>query len=208
MDNLLILLKEILKPNIKALALFIVFSFICIGGVIQTYAFIDDIPGIEKPPLYDQLSALELWFPWILLVAPLHILGAVLRLWWIINLFPELSSGFKIPLASIAFSYILSCWTVYSWDKWVKNSKRKMYAVLTIATVISLMMSPLPILFLPNITLVKLLRFISGFIFILLITGTYITSLIGLAYSFKTILIKTRKHENIWSTYTGKEMSK
>ena len=204
MDNLLILLKEILKPNIKALALFLVFSFICIGGVIQTYAFIDDIPDVKKPPLYDQLSALEPWFPWILLVAPLHILGAVLKLWWLIDLFPEFSSGFKIPLVSIAFSYILSCWTVYSWDKWVKNSKRKVYAVLTVATVISLMMSPLPILFLPNITLFKILRFISGFIFILLIIGTYITSLIGLAYSFKTILIRTKKHENIWGTYTTK----
>ena len=52
------------------------------------------------------------------------------------------------------------------------------------------MMSPLLILFLPNITLFKILRFISGFIFILLIIGTYTISLIGLAYSFKTILLE------------------
>jgi len=206
--NLLILLKRILKPNIKVLVLFIIFSFICIGGVIQTYAFIDDVPGIEKPPLYDQPSALELWFPWILLAAPLHILGAVLGLWWLIDLFPEFTSGFKIPIASIVFSYILSCWAVYSWDKWVRDSKRKVYAVITVATVISLMMSPLPILFLPNITLFKILRFISGFIFVLLITGTYIISLIGLAYSFETILIRTRRHENTWGTYTSREIPK
>jgi len=112
--NLLILLKRVLKPNIKVVVLFTVFSFICIGGVIQTYAFVDDVSDIEKPPLYDQLSALKLWFPWILLATPLDLLGVVLGLWWLIDLFPEFASGFKIPIASIVFSYILSCWAVYS----------------------------------------------------------------------------------------------
>ncbi len=39
----------ILKPNLFSIALFLFFTFVCIGGVIQSYAFLDIVP---KPPLY------------------------------------------------------------------------------------------------------------------------------------------------------------
>jgi len=190
MVSVFALAKSVLKPSARSLALFMVFVFICIGGVIQTYAFIDDIPGVEKPPLYDQLSVLELWFPWILLAAPVHLLGDILDLWWLLELFPSL--GFRVPLASIAYSYILSCWTIYSWNKWVKYSRMKKYLVF-VAITVSLMMSPLPVLFSPPVTLADISRFISGFVSILLVTITYIVSLIGLVRVLKIIIMEFKK---------------
>jgi len=58
--------------------LFLLFAFISVAGAIQAYAFIDDMPGVEKPPLYDQLRLFDFWFPWVLLIAPLGLLAAVL----------------------------------------------------------------------------------------------------------------------------------
>ncbi len=136
--------SRLLRPDARVLALFVVFVFICIGGVIQTYAFVDEVPGVVKPPLYDQLQVLELWYPWILLSAPVHFLGGALRLWWLLNVFPELSPGFKIPLASIAFSYALSWWTFYSWDEWFKQRVRKVIA-LSLSLIASLMLYPAPL---------------------------------------------------------------
>jgi len=88
-------ITHFLKPNLRKLALFSILAFICIGGVIQTYAFIDDVPGILKPPLYDILHPLELWFPWIILALPTHLSGRIFNVWWLIRYFPEISPGFR-----------------------------------------------------------------------------------------------------------------
>jgi len=175
-------LFKVFKPNYVKLALFALFTFICIGGVIQSYAFIDDVPGIEKPPLYDQLSILELWFPWILLSTPVHLLGYLLGLWWIIKFFPEISPGFSIPLASIAYSYVLSSWAIHSWRKYVKTLARLKRIVIIISLIITLILHPLPLILIltPNITLDYIIHSTSGFIFIFIIVLTYIIALVGL----------------------------
>jgi len=74
---LLKVILNVLKPSPNSLTLFAALTFICIGGVIQTYAFIDNVSGIPKPPLYDELSYFNLWFPWVLFVFPLHVIGGI-----------------------------------------------------------------------------------------------------------------------------------
>jgi len=52
-----------LKPCPRRLLLFAFYASLSIAGVIQSYAFIDDVPGLERPPLYDQLRGFDFWFP-------------------------------------------------------------------------------------------------------------------------------------------------
>ena len=120
----------IFKPSMRKLALFALLSFICIGGAIQSYVFIDDVSDVPKPPFYDLLKPLAIWPSWVFLAAPVHLLGSFLELWDLLKYFPSLS-GVRVPLASIAYSYVLSCWTVYTWSKWFKAIKLKSSILLT-----------------------------------------------------------------------------
>jgi len=43
------ILIEILKPTWMKICFFIIFAFIWIGGVTQTYTFVKEVPSIEKP---------------------------------------------------------------------------------------------------------------------------------------------------------------
>ncbi len=88
-------LFKIFKPDLHVLSLFAILALNCVGGVIQSYMFVDDVPGVPKPPLYDQLSFLELWFPWIVLTLPLHILAYRLGVSWLAKLFPQLAPGYS-----------------------------------------------------------------------------------------------------------------
>ena len=76
---------EFLKPDLRNVLLFILFSFICIGGAIQSFAFIDDIPDLPTPPFYDLLKPLNIWSAWVLFSLPIHIFGYILKLSWILN---------------------------------------------------------------------------------------------------------------------------
>ncbi len=118
------MISNFIKPDLRKLTLFLFFSFICIGGVIQTYAFVDDVPGLPKPSLYDVLRPLDLWFPWIVFAGPVHILGYSLGLTWIMKFFPELG-GIRFPVASVVYSYIVSCLIIYTWDRWLSSSRPK-----------------------------------------------------------------------------------
>jgi len=111
-----------LKPTPRSLALFAVLAFICVGGAIQSYAFIDDVSGVTKPPFYDLLKPLELWVPWIFFAAPVHLLGSLLGLRWLLRCFPSLG-GVSAPVASLAYAYVISCWAVHSWDRWARYGR-------------------------------------------------------------------------------------
>jgi hypothetical protein len=113
-----------LRPCPRRLLLFLLFAFISVAGAIQTYAFIDDIAGLEAPPLYYQLMWFDFWIPWILLTAPLCLLAAVL---WVsaaylfdllIADFPRLGAV-SFPVFSVAYSYVAASWLLYCWDRWV-----------------------------------------------------------------------------------------
>jgi len=68
-----------------------VLAITCFFGSIQTYAFIDDIPEVPKPPLYDEVRCVEFWFPWVALSLPIHLIGWVLGLWGLARYLPSLN---------------------------------------------------------------------------------------------------------------------
>jgi len=173
-----------LKPSVRKLILFGILSFICIGGVIQTYAFINEGTGIPKPPLYDVLRPLELWTPWIIFALPVHFVGKLLDIEWLIEYFPDIGATFRLPTASLIYAYIVSCWTIHVWDKWLTRKSRKIAVLIGITPVIFLY---LPIvLFQPSIFLGHLTKIISGFSFLFLVLITYIVSIYGLYRLMKT----------------------
>jgi len=115
-----------LRPESRKLLLFGVFSFICVAGVVQTYAFIDDVPGIEKPPLYDQLRGFDFWLPWNIFTAPFHIPLAVICGVFdfcapLFSHFPRLGAV-RFPVSSIVYSYIAASWLVHSWNRWISEA--------------------------------------------------------------------------------------
>ncbi len=185
---------NVLKPNLNSLALFGVLTFICIGGVIQTYAFIDNVPRISKPPLYDELSYFNLWFPWILFAFPLHVIGGIFRLQGLMSLFPEISEGFKLPVGSIVYAYIISSWTVFCWDKWFKHSKYRNYLMLPAFVLAVLFNPPFAI---TELSLKELSFMVSGFIFTALVILIYTISIHGFLKALPLIQVKTKNTKTI-----------
>ncbi len=154
---------KFLKPNLKKISLFLFLSFICVGGAIQSYAFVHDVPGLTKPPFYDLLNPLGLWIAWVFLAVPVHIFGYFLGFSWILKFFPNISSATKLPLISIAYSYLVSCWVVHVWGKWLRfeSSEIKLIFFFT-ALVLAAMFSPLPLHFIFLFS-VFLVYFISAY---------------------------------------------
>ena len=186
---LLKVILNVLKPSLNSLTLFAVLTFICIGGVIQTYAFIDNVSGIPKPPLYDELSYFNLWFPWILFAFPLHVIGGIFRLQGLMSLFPEISEGFKLPVGSIVYAYIISSWTVFCWDKWFKHSKYRNYLMLPAFVLAILFNPPFAI---TELSLKELSFMVSGFIFTALVILIYTISIHGFLKALPLIQVKTK----------------
>ncbi|RLG59843.1 hypothetical protein DRN87_04985 [Candidatus Geothermarchaeota archaeon] len=173
-------LIQVLKPNLHNIPLFILLAFISVGGVIQTYAFIDDADILPKPPLYDILKPFNLWFPWLYLTAPIQISSLILNLRWISGIFPELSPGFKLPLGSILYSYVTSAWSIYIYRRYISTNKRILKIFIIISIGFGCIFSP--VISLPFITIDReLITFtLSGFLLITLITLIYLFSIYGL----------------------------
>jgi len=183
-------LLAIFKPNVKVLSLFALLAFICVGGVIQTYAFIDDVSEVPKPPLYDVLKPIDLWFPWMLFSTPIHMLGNVFNLWWMLEYFPEFVAGFKLPPASIVYAYIVSCCTVYCWKKWFKHSRHK-GRLIVLSIIIAAIINP-PFAFINMPLTLNLLTFtISGFTLTAIVILVYTILFHGLCKG-TSLLIETR----------------
>ena len=175
-----------LKPTPKSLALFAVLAFICVGGAIQSYAFIDDIPEVPKPPLYDLLKPLELWVPWIFLAAPVHLLGSLLDLWWLLDYFPRLG-GVSAPVASVAYAYVISCWAAYSWDRWARHGRYGRLVPLVGVALASIFHFPLVLLL--TIDPLGYAAFaISGFAFLAAVFAVYAVSIYGLYRAGRSLL--------------------
>ena len=103
---------------------------------------------------------------------------------WLIEYFPDIGATFRLPTASLIYAYIVSCWTIHVWDKWLTRKSRKIAVLIGITPVIFLY---LPIvLFQPSIFLGHLTKIISGFSFLFLVLITYIVSIYGLYRLMKT----------------------
>lgn len=179
----LTLLVKVLRPDWRKLLLFLGLAFICVGGAVQTYAFIDDV-GIPEPPLYDLLRPYDLWTPWILFTLPLHLLSApfcALRdCRQVLSLFPDMGAV-KFPLVSVIYSYLMASWTVYCLDRWFRWRGR-----LRILPLIPIILTAT--VYLPSIFYHPSLRLLSSFLPVLGIMELYVVSVHGLYRELREVL--------------------
>jgi len=167
-----------LKPNIPIAALFTILTFICIGGAIQTYTFVHDIPGIPKPPLYDLLRPFDLWAPWRFFTIPIDILSYTLGLSQLIHSLPNMD-GIYFPLFSITYAYIVSCWTIYTWRRWLASAENRSTIPIMDAVLGALLASP-SIYTIFNGKIENVIFAASSIMFTALIASIYTISIYGI----------------------------
>lgn len=112
-------LGELLKPDYhKVLSTLLLLAFL-MAAYIQSCAFVDDVPEVTKPPLYDLLRPFNLWAPAMLLIMPMALLTLPLQ-----------QVGFSALLAPLAwplqaiYVYCLSCLLVLGHDRWGRKLGR------------------------------------------------------------------------------------
>lgn len=106
-------LGELLKPDSrKVLSTLLLLAFLIVAHI-QSYAFVDDVPDVTKPPLYDLLRPFDFWAPAMLLIMPMALLTLPLQRLGI----PPLSAPLTWPLQAI-YVYCLSCLLVLGHERW------------------------------------------------------------------------------------------
>ena len=187
------ILIEILKPTWMKIGFFIVFAFIWIGGVTQTYTFIKDVPGIEKPPLYDLLKPYDFWSPWIFFSAPFYILVRLLCSIYdfcspIFAMFPDMG-GVKFPLAGITYSYMASAWMAFSWEKWFRSRKIKVATLLGCLIPLFIIHPGIFLLAINSVHMHRMISYLaSSLILNYLVLVFYVISIYGLYKALRILL--------------------
>jgi len=192
------ILTEILKPTWTKIGFFIIFAFIWIGGVTQTYTFVKDVPGIEKPPLYDLLKPYDFWSPWVFFSAPLYLLVRFLCSIYdfcspIFAMFPAMG-GVKFPVAGIIYSYMASAWMAFSWEKWFRSRRMKIAALLGCFIPLLIIHSMLFLMSVDSTRTYRMIAFLaSSLILNYLVLVFYVVSIYGLYRALRSILRKSPK---------------
>ena len=199
------ILREIgimVKPTLGKVLLFIMFAFLWIAGVIQTYAFIDDVPGLEKPPLYDYLRPFSFWFSWLVFSAPFYLLSTLLCTpvdfcSAILSSFPDMGAV-KFPLAGVIYSYAAASFTAYTWRTHIKTPRKKRQTLLTalIPTIILNGTMFFILLIEPN----RILFVLSSYLTMYLVMLFYVISIYGAYKIIRNVINRgvgpLRKHRN------------
>ena len=100
---------EWVSPSPSSITLTLILAFILIGGQIQAYAFVDDVPGIEPPPLYDLLRPLSIWPAMAILVLPWSLMGSILCLTGVCGV-GGLSTIFLLVVTYLEASWFVRVW--------------------------------------------------------------------------------------------------
>lgn len=168
-------MAEALRPDWRKLLLFLGLAFLCVGGAVQTYAFIDDV-GVPEPPLYNLLRPYDLWIPWIIFTLPLRILEilpcSLIDCTVILSSFPSMGAV-KFPVISVIYSYLAASWLVYCSDRWFRWRGR-----LRILPLIPAMLAAL--MYLPIMLYQLSLHSLSGFLLVLGVLELQAVSIYGL----------------------------
>jgi hypothetical protein len=108
--------RQLVKPDWRRVVATALMVALLVAAYIQAFAFVDDVPGATKPPLYDALLPFDFWVPGMMLILPLAVASAPLE--WL-GLSP-LSSPLIWPL-QILYLYLLSCLLVFGHDHWAQD---------------------------------------------------------------------------------------
>lgn len=105
-------IQQFLKPEWRKILIFAVLAALMVGADIQAYAFVDDVPGVPKPPLYDLLRPFDLWAPAMLLIAPLALLTMPLNRMGICPMCRPYSF-----LLTVLYLYLLSSFLIFAYGR-------------------------------------------------------------------------------------------
>ncbi len=132
------LLKLLLPDSRRIMASILMLTLIA-AGRIQAYAFVDDVPGVEKPPFYDVLKPFDFWSPSMFLLLPLIALGSMAAI--VTPGVSALATGGIGHLILASYVYLFSSLLFYSHDMWgAGRIPRK--AVLVLYTVFCILLMP------------------------------------------------------------------
>jgi hypothetical protein len=113
-QQLAITIKRFLRPDWRKILLLTLFGLIAAGGQIQAWAFSDDPQ--TKPPLYDLLRPLPLWFIWVVSMLPLIVLSTFLRSMGFNPSKIGVDANLLWGIALVTYYYLLSCLVVGLFD--------------------------------------------------------------------------------------------
>ncbi len=154
---------EWVLPDPSSIVLTLILAFILVGGQIQAYAFVDDVPGTEPPPLYDLLKPLSIWPAMVILALPWSMIGTILCFAGVCGI-KGLST--ILPLAVI---YLEASWFVRVW-RGLGRVGKSLVVISSIAPGIpSLPAVPIDPLF-----------FVSSLVLTSVVIAVHLTSLYGL----------------------------
>ena len=172
------LLHEVFRPDPWRLLLGLLTAFISLAGATQTYVFIDEVPGMEPPPLYPYIQGLDFWIPWLILTLPLWA-ACMVDGWctWLVSLLPGMGAV-KVPLFSMAYGYLESSWAVYVWGRWAGPRGAGKPLLLTSLALTSIIYGPA--LASSLMGFYPLSRSLSGALLSLLVISLHMVSLYGL----------------------------
>ena len=136
------LFQDVFRPDKWKLLLGALAAFISLAGATQTYVFVDDVPGMEPPPLYPYIRGLDFWIPWLILTIPIWV--ACMPGSWcgqILEALPSMGSV-KIPVFSVAFGYLEASWTLYVWERWVRPNRLERPLILATIALTAIIYGP------------------------------------------------------------------
>lgn len=118
-------IRSFFKPDWKKLLLFAVFILLMAGGGMQAWCFTKAGP---KPFMYDLLSAFPLWYVWIMLSAPQHIISSLLG-----RLGVSHGPSWLFQLASLLYFYIFACLLVVSFRNYAARFGKWLWVAIVLA---------------------------------------------------------------------------
>jgi len=187
-------LEVILKPNLLKIGFFMLFAFIWLGGVIQSYAFMDDVSGIEKPPLYDLLRSISIYPSYVFFSLPIYVPAMVLCSVYdfcsvIFQMLPSIG-GVKFPLIGLIYCYVVSAWISYSWGRWIISRRAKLITLLGCFS--TLLVTHFPLLLTPLRTLEEMIYIVSNLILDYFVFFSYIVAGYGI-FKGLSIILRSRQ---------------
>lgn len=195
LKKMLHILGVILKPTWLKIGFFTLFTFILLGGIIQSYAFIDDIPGVEKPPFYDLLRPISIWPSYVFFSLPLYVLAELICSAYdfcsmVFQVFPSMG-GVKFPVIGLIYTYVVSAWMGYSWSRWIISRRVKL--IILLGCFSTLLVTHLPLFLTLLHTLENMSHVISTLILDYFVLLFYIVAVYGIVKESINVLGSKRR---------------
>lgn len=131
--------RELLKPDRRRVLAMLLMLALLAATYIQSYAFVDDVPGTTAPPLYEALRPFDFWVAGMLLIMPLALITMPLQRLGM----PVMSSPLVWPL-QMGYLYLVACLLVFGHDRWAQSLHRRWRVLIVAVPVVLVVVLWLP----------------------------------------------------------------